>query len=56
VQRLLESGIAAAEAQRLAQVLSQLAALPGASERTLLRPVQAAVRSWIEQIPAGSSA
>jgi hypothetical protein len=56
VRLLLESGIAAAEAQRLAQVLSQLAALPGASERTLLRPVQAAVRSWIEQIPAGSSA
>ncbi len=55
VRRLLDSGIAAAEAQRLAQVMSQLAALPGASERTLLRPVQAAVRSWIEQIPAGSS-
>jgi hypothetical protein len=52
VQQLLESGIAAAEAQRLGQVLAELAALPGTSERTLLRPVQAAVRSWIEEIPA----
>jgi hypothetical protein len=54
VQRLLETGIAAAEAQRLGQVLAELAALPGVSERTLLRPVQAAVRSWIEEIPVGS--
>jgi hypothetical protein len=52
---LLASGIAAAEAQRLGHVLAELAALPNASERTLLRPVQAAVRSWIEEIPAGSS-
>ena len=51
VQRLLESGIAAAEAQRLGQTLAKLAALSGASERTLLRPVQAAVRSWIEELP-----
>ena len=38
--------------ERLGQVLAELAALPGASERTLLRPVQAAVRSWVEEIPA----
>jgi hypothetical protein len=55
VRGLLESGIAAAEAQRLGHVLAQLAALSGTSERTLLRPVQAAVRSWVEEIPAGSS-
>jgi hypothetical protein len=55
VLRLLASGIAAAEAQRLGHVLAELAALPSASERTLLRPVQAAVRSWIAEIPAGSS-
>jgi hypothetical protein len=55
VRRLIESGIAAAEAQRMGQVLAELAALPGASERTLLRPVQAAVRSWIEEIPEGTS-
>lgn len=55
VRRLLESGIAAAEAQRLGQVLTELAALPAASERTLLRPVQAAVRSWIEEIPEDTS-
>ncbi len=55
VRRLLASGIAAAEAQRLGHVLAELAALPGTSERTLLRPAQAAVRSWIEEIPAGSS-
>jgi hypothetical protein len=55
LRRLLESGIAAAEAQRLCQVLVELAALPSGSERTLLRPVQAAVRSWIEEIPSGCS-
>jgi hypothetical protein len=55
LRQLLESGRAAAEAQRLCQVLVELAALPGASERMLLRPVQAAVRSWIEEIPAGCS-
>lgn len=55
VRRLLESGIAAAEAQRVGQVLSELAALPRASERALLRPVQAAVRSWVEEIPDGTS-
>ena len=52
IRRLLESGIAAAEAQRLGHVLAELAALPGTSERALLRPVQAAVRSWIEEIPS----
>jgi hypothetical protein len=55
VRRLLDSSIATAEAQRLGQALAQLAALPGTSERALLRPVQAAVRSWIEEIPAASS-
>lgn len=52
VRLLLESGIAAAEAQRLADVLTELGALAGASHRALLRPVQAAVRSWIEEIPS----
>jgi hypothetical protein len=56
VRLLLESGVAAAEARRLGQTLAELAALPGTSERSLLRPVQAAVRSWIEEIPAGPSA
>lgn len=51
VRRLLQTGIAAAEAKRLGQVLAELAALPGSSQRTLLRPVQAAVRSWVEEIP-----
>ena len=55
IQRLLRSGIAASEAQRLRHALVQLtalqAALPGVSERSLLRPVQAAVRSWLEEIP-----
>lgn len=51
VRRLLQTGIAVAEAQRLGQVLAELAALPGSSQRTLLRPVQAAVRSWVEEIP-----
>jgi hypothetical protein len=50
VRRLLQTGIAAAEARRLGQVLAELAALPGSSQRTLLRPVQAAVRSWVEEI------
>ena len=56
VRGLLESGIAAAEAQRLGHVLAKLAALSSTSQRTLLRPVQTAVRSWIEEIPASSSA
>jgi hypothetical protein len=51
VRLLLQTGIAAAEAKRLAQVLAELAALPGSSQRMLLRPVQAAVRSWVEEIP-----
>lgn len=54
VRRLLETGVAGAEAQRLSQVLAELATLPGSSQRALLRPVQSAVRSWVEEIPAGS--
>ncbi len=54
VARLLRTGIAEAEAKRLGQLLAELASLPGASQRTLLRPVQAAVRSWVEEIPPGS--
>jgi hypothetical protein len=53
--RMVASGIAGAEAQRLGQLLTELAALPGASERTLLRPIQAAIRSWMEEIPLNSS-
>jgi hypothetical protein len=49
---LIESGIAASEAQQLGNMLTQLAALAGASERALLRPAQAAVRSWVDEIPA----
>lgn len=56
VRQLLDSGIAASEAQRLGHVLAELAGLPGSSQRTLLRPVQAAVRSWVEEIPADPSA
>jgi hypothetical protein len=51
IRRLLDTGIAAAEAQRLAERLSGLRALPGASERTFLRPLQAVVHSWIELVP-----
>jgi hypothetical protein len=54
IRRVLDTGIAASEAQLLGLVLTQLAAVAGASERRLLRPVQAAVRSWIEEIPATS--
>ncbi len=50
VRLLLDTGLAAAEAQRLGQVLAELAALPGASDRALVRPVQAAVRSWVEEM------
>jgi hypothetical protein len=53
VQLLLETGLAATEAQRLSRLLAELAALSGVSQRTLLRPVQASVRSWIEEIPDG---
>jgi hypothetical protein len=52
IERLLDTGIAAAEARRLTTALADLAECPGASHRALLRPVQAAVRSWIEEIPA----
>lgn len=51
VRRLVRSGIAAAEARRLAQLLAELATLAGSSQRTLSRPVQAAVRSWVAEIP-----
>jgi hypothetical protein len=51
IQRLLDAGIAAAEARRLADRLSALRALPGASERTFLRPLQAVVHSWIDLMP-----
>ncbi len=51
LRRLLDTGIAAAEGQRLGQVLTELAALPGPSDRALVRPVQAAVRSWVEEMP-----
>ncbi len=51
VRRLVRSGIASAEARRLAQLLAELATLAGSSQRTLSRPVQAAVRSWVEEIP-----
>jgi hypothetical protein len=54
LRRVLDTGIAASEAHLLGAVLTQLASLAGASERRLLRPVQAAVRSWIEEIPATS--
>jgi hypothetical protein len=50
VARMLEAGIVAAEAERLVEALRGLRALPGASERALLRPLQAAVRSWLEEI------
>lgn len=50
IRRLLDSGLATAEAKRLGRVLTELAALPGASDRALVRPVQAAVRSWVEQM------
>lgn len=56
VRRLLETGVAEAEAQRLGQVLAELATLSGSSQRTLLRPVQSAVRSWVEEMPASTDA
>lgn len=52
VRRLVRTGIVAAEARRLGRLLGELAILPGGSQRTLSRPVQAAVRSWVEEIPA----
>lgn len=51
IGRLLDTGIAAAEARRLAARLSGLRALPGAPERAFLRPLLAAVHSWIDLIP-----
>ncbi len=51
ISRLLDTGIAAAEARRLAERLSSLRALPGASERVFLRPLQAAVHSWTQLMP-----
>ncbi|MGH8215367.1 MAG: hypothetical protein ACREPZ_06730 [Rhodanobacteraceae bacterium] len=56
VRRLLQTGVAEAEAQRLGQVLAELAALPGSSQRALLRPVQSAVRSWVEEMPVSTDA
>jgi hypothetical protein len=50
IRRLLDTGIAAAEARRLAQRLSGLRALPGAPERAFLRPIQGVVRSWAELV------
>lgn len=51
IRLLLETGIAAAEAHRLAQRLLDLRSLPGAPERAFLRPLQAAVRSWMDLVP-----
>lgn len=51
IRRLLDTGIAAAEARRLADRFSALRALPGSSERTFLRPLQAVVHSWIDSMP-----
>jgi hypothetical protein len=51
IRRLLDTGIAAAEAHRLAECLGGLRALPGSSEKAFLRPIQAVVRSWIELMP-----
>jgi hypothetical protein len=50
IRRLLATGIAAAEAHRLAQRLRGLRKLPGAPERTFLRPIQMVVHSWIESV------
>jgi hypothetical protein len=51
IRRLLDTGVAAAEARRLTERLSGLRALPGASERTFLRPIQAAVAAWVDLVP-----
>jgi hypothetical protein len=51
VRRLLDTGIAAAEARRLAERLSGLRALPGVSERAFLRPILAVVSAWIDLVP-----
>jgi hypothetical protein len=46
---VLDRGVADAEARRLAEVLVELRRLTGESERVLARPIQAAVRSWLEE-------
>jgi hypothetical protein len=51
IRRLLATGIADAEAHRLAGRLRGLRDLPGAPERAFLRPVQMVVHSWIESVP-----
>jgi hypothetical protein len=51
IRRLLATGIAAAEAHRLAGRLRGLRDLPSVSERTFLRPIQMVVHSWIESVP-----
>jgi hypothetical protein len=51
IHRLLATGIAASEAHRLAQRLRGLRCLPGAPERSFLRPIQTVVHSWMESMP-----
>jgi hypothetical protein len=51
IHRLLDTGIAAVEARRLAECLRGLRGLPDAPEKAFLRPLQAAVHSWIDLVP-----
>ncbi|MCL2419829.1 MAG: hypothetical protein FWD04_11095, partial [Conexibacteraceae bacterium] len=46
---VIDRGVADAEAQRLAGALLELRRLAGESERVLARPIQAAVRAWLEE-------
>jgi hypothetical protein len=51
VRLLVRTGVAALEAQRLAERLGELRRVPGAPERAFLRPLQGAIASWIELLP-----